>query len=733
MKRITLLLAALLLLTACGESTGRPEPPASTTDAPVVPVDPEEYDDYFVYPAIMGSEGSITGFAADENGTVYIAYSVYHDSPGVSAGEQITAYDMNGGVLARYEIPAEVFSVGQICVGDGALYYTASAAGEDGKSQRYIFRLDLQTQAITRLDTPSNLFPWVSSNALPLTSDVNTLYAAIKKLAYLDGKLYILGIQEDYITNEYDDVLGFIEDTGDVFYSFQYDGTVLAAYDIANDAVEIVFGRLLHDFALTPYGTIILQANDPEYDRAEHYANSRTYFAELFLDTMSIGEKIYRDIPSPAGFATDGLGVMFSSMNALMLDSPNGVYYWSLGEDTGITNLGENKRRDILSSDAIAYANGYTFYHRNVNTGREFEHTITRIRNSAYIDLTPPIQIIGANLYGGIPRQGHNIQFSALSHDEFALAVLSGGVAYDLAYVSSRQDFAYNLRKQGSFYPLNDVPGVMEFLEECHPFVREAATDTDGNVWMLPISVEAAGILYHVENSQKAGLDFANAETVDDIISLVRKGAAYNPEGRDYVFNPAILSRNVLIRYLRDNDTLETPEFRRLAPALKEFTRERIQWGRDMPFIILNEAGESIPNDGFLFDNQSVQTSAHVIGRDDLSIAPLTGTGAANPADAVFFCVNSDSRHLEKTLEYISHVCAYLSSQKDAGMLAAPAAYSDSAYARRRRELYAGSVIDFNLSDEVFADDFDRYLRDEISLDTLIREAGRKLAMYRGE
>jgi hypothetical protein len=59
--------------------------------------------------------------------------------------------------------------------------------------------------------------------------------------------------------------------------------------------------------------------------------------------------------------------------------------------------------------------------------------------------------------------------------------------------------------------------------------------------------------------------------------------------------------------------------------------------------------------------------------------------------------------------------------------------YTDSSYASELYELYENSVIDFNVSDEVFASDFNRYLNGEITLDMLIAEGSRKLAIYLNE
>jgi hypothetical protein len=66
-------------------------------------------------------------------------------------------------------------------------------------------------------------------------------------------------------------------------------------------------------------------------------------------------------------------------------------------------------------------------------------------------------------------------------------------------------------------------------------------------------------------------------------------------------------------------------------------------------------------------------------------------------------------------------------------MLSNASTYTNSEYAKRLYAIYENSVIDFNISDEVFADVFDRYVNDEIALDQFITEADRKLRMYLNE
>lgn len=77
-----------------------------------------------------------------------------------------------------------------------------------------------------------------------------------------------------------------------------------------------------------------------------------------------------------------------------------------------------------------------------------------------------------------------------------------------LRYITAREavsePFGYHLREKGLFYPLNEVAGIQEYLDACFPYVKEAATDEDGNVWMLPVTVDIRSLLVSREAADKA-------------------------------------------------------------------------------------------------------------------------------------------------------------------------------------------------------------------------------------
>ncbi|MCL2030388.1 MAG: hypothetical protein FWG93_02470 [Oscillospiraceae bacterium] len=677
MKKLTPLLAALLLLTACGGNTGNPEPtptsapePSSAAHTPAGPVNPDEYGDYFVYP--LDFERALS-FTLDEDGIVYLP-DLESSEPGVSI---VKAYGFDGGELEPHTI--SVFGVSTLCAGGGKLFFTAPTSSP---SVSALYSYDLQTGKTEELM-------------------VLERFSRVKKTAYWEHTVYILAIDPAYDSKE-----GFWDPAADIRYS--YDGTILAAYHASEGRLETVYDGKLENFAVTPEGKLLLYAYDGAAD---------LYFQELDpADGFSLGPILYRKIHSLSSFAADGQGVIYGGMNESSLWS---LKYWPLAEEAGVSEMTAGTRMSLVMADSLLYYNGFTFLLR--------DNQLQRYKNAAFIKDNPAIRVISAGFYGeNISAEGYNVSHAQISRDEFALTVLSRDQTYDICYVPSWLHFAENIKTQGSFYPLNEVPGVREWIGACFPFIQDAATDEDGNIWMIPVMVEVDAILYNGENCREAGLDFAGAATAADIIENVRRAAAYSTGNSNYRFIPERLLQRSVTKYLRNNSSLDTPEFRQMAESLKGFLQENTSWG---------SPGFPDPSGaGYLFDNFILLDTPGLIDRDDLSLMPVTGAdGVPNSAQALILCVNPYSGNLAAALEYVSAVCAHLLAQQNTGMLADPSAYTDSGYMRQFYALHANSVIDFNLSDEVFADDFDRYLRDEISLDTLIWEAGRKLAMYRGE
>lgn len=59
--------------------------------------------------------------------------------------------------------------------------------------------------------------------------------------------------------------------------------------------------------------------------------------------------------------------------------------------------------------------------------------------------------------------------------------------------------------------------------------------------------------------------------------------------------------------------------------------------------------------------------------------------------------------------------------------------YKQSDYYEQLKKVYENSEIRFTISDEIYLDDFYKYLDGKTDLESFIKEADRKIKAYRGE
>ena len=73
------------------------------------------------------------------------------------------------------------------------------------------------------------------------------------------------------------------------------------------------------------------------------------------------------------------------------------------------------------------------------------------------------------------------------------------------------------MKNSNSFYPLNDIPGIEEYLDRCFPYVREAATKEDGTIWMLPFLVFVDGMLVQEVKFLQDNIIFSDGVTCEKL------------------------------------------------------------------------------------------------------------------------------------------------------------------------------------------------------------------------
>ncbi len=426
-----------------------------------------------------------------------------------------------------------------------------------------------------------------------------------------------------------------------------------------------------------------------------------------------------------------------------MFDTDRYIFSSGSGENIGVISAGTTNADDGISQvlndyyayEDIRHVGGYTFF-KNAGT-LESNAQICRFRNEEYVKKNNKISFIASDYSFDPPFGcGYAIGYENLSADSFTLAVLSQDSSYDMCIVNSFESFSANIRDKGSFYPLNDIPEVAEYLDSCFPYVKEAATDENGDIWMLPIRLDIPTIAYHQENCERMGIDFTERMTVEELVSTCEM-LSTSEFSDGYGVHPYSLTQNMLIQYMNGRSSFDTPEFRSFAQLAKEKINlsDNSLYPAYMP--IMGNAWFNIYelNDGCLFsyqlDSQDVDWLA---GCDWVRFAEIP---SINPQDrttatCMFVTINPTTDNLEATLDYVASLAEYLGSQDDNFMLEDEALYQGEAR-RSLYEVYSNAQIGFNVSEEICYDSYLKYQSGEISLDDMIAESDRKLAAYLNE
>lgn len=412
-------------------------------------------------------------------------------------------------------------------------------------------------------------------------------------------------------------------------------------------------------------------------------------------------------------------------------DDPNALRFYGIGENRGMIQ----RQTDHIPGTAFVSAalDGYLY---TITFGDIVDGVNELLLSGFYVGdidtAASPIRLVHSELVEPPYGNGYAIRLTQLDSDSFALKVLSLDPGYDVAAFKTDSLYAEGMRKSGSFYSLNDVPGVSEYLDRCFPYVKEAATDSDGNIWALPIRIETPLNIYDEEHCTAEGIVLDT-----DLNGFFQITDKLGDSGY-YSYNQYQLRQSCFSQYLKCNDTFDTPLFREMAQTLKnhwDFDGVTTNW--ELVLDMCSDAPSESNTKNFLF-MEAVQLfdQKRQIGRYDgrMRAAAMPKIETAKPnMVATFLCVNPASENLEETLNYISKLASILGEEKDSFLLADPSAHTDDPYVKSLFEIYQNGEIYFEIPREIYYDDFNCYLEGTLTLDEFIAEADRKLSAYLNE
>ena len=337
---------------------------------------------------------------------------------------------------------------------------------------------------------------------------------------------------------------------------------------------------------------------------------------------------------------------------------------------------------------------------------------------------------------------GYKMHPIVLEEEEFALSVLAGDMDYDMCMMDSSSSVSREIRDQGAFYPLNEVKNVMEYLDSCHPYIKEAAVNENGEVWMLPISVSIPFLLYGEEGCEKNGIDMENIEDYESLIDKAEKICQNQNLQEWYSINGFQIQSDLMTQYNSEyakkgeRASYQNKEFEKICRLLKE----KSVWKNPAlhTFMISKQSVEKeIYYSQFLFE---LRTDMLSLGEEDFQNlsareTPKIDRKMKNKGSCVYFCVNQNSKNLESALSYISDYCEYMKTRNDTYMFQDKTTYpfSDSSLTEDCYEIYSNGEICFELPEEIFWNQYLDFMNGKIDFEEFSKEIERKTNMYNNE
>ncbi len=605
-------------------------------------------------------------------------------------GAVFSAFDINGNKTASAVFPnLNAYDIKCICAGGNKLY-----AVIDELKNFLVCSVDIDSETIDEICELSEL-------------------DNIEKIGVYEDRLYWIGEK----CGDAKDVEPFTDEEGFSVY-FEDKGKKIGNIDLESGENVLLDIEFPVSFAVSDNGVTVYA-----YDSGGGY-----YFADLNASDNKRFTNKLGTISSFEFFKESGEFAIVGStefMGVLPISKADG----ESGVICAVNNVYPFWASDLCASEA-----GYVWL-KTADIASSPEKRIKRYDLRGTEVKGDPVRVIACQYFTEQPfAAGSEIQMTQLGEDGFALTVLSLDKSYDCAMISSNQGVANDIKEKGSFYPLNDVPGVAEYLEKCFPYIKDAVTDADGNICLLPINVEIPIFAYSEKNCAENNIAFSTE--LEAFIQAVKHAADVSEY---YDCTRYQIVRTQLAGYLAANNSFDTAEFRELAQLLKEqCTADIFRSNFDLYSELLLAQNGFHPTsiyDDLLFAQLVYRVEQNALINDEnLRAAPMpVSVNGKNVAVCTFLCVNPYSDRLSETLDFIENTVNTMSSERNSCMLADQSTYEDTAFARDIYSIYQNGEIFFQIPTEIYAEDFERFCGGEITLDEFISEADRKLSAYLNE
>ena len=676
MRKAALLLSVIMFLSClagCGEET-------KTKGESVSSVVFETASSHYSYP-----QQGLNSFDVAGDGRVFCSLESENNTV------KLLELSLDGQTAAEHEFSLEItdMSANNLTLSDSGdcLYFTSTRRSMDNPSVAYpvIYKYNLSDKSGEEVCE----FPD---------------YKSVSNLKIVGDTLYFIAVDRKKAEE------GAYVNTVEWYYS--YGGEVMNSYNLKTGELS----QIAVDFPVSFYA-------DGDTLRIFVYNNSQAKYGFVTLNTKngSVGdftEKNMNGFTSCGGF----------DKNLFMYTVSDGFVYASgFDKSDGISEI---IRENGIASE-LKIKGGHAFY----LVDELIQKKLVRIKISEYYKPLETLTVISGG-YGENDLPDVNdisLSIRSLSDEEFALTLLSQSDDYDLCVLSASSRAAENLKNKGVYYPLNDISGVLEYLDKCFSYIKDTAIAENEKVWMIPVSLDASVILYNKELCEAAGIDFSKPLSNDELADMLINYC--NESGRDnFNITGFTILQNALYEYNSNNDSYDTEQFRSLAVTLKDkvwanidsvFAPHQFSTGM-LGTTDYSEVLFTVSRNG----QSQIKPNSHF---DSVCAFPKIDAENKNPITATYICVNPNSKKLELAKKYVESVVKTLLSENNSVQLKDSLAYPDTEYGSQLNEVYENGELVFGLPNEIVYDDFEKYALGEIDLESYITNADRKLSAYLNE
>lgn len=686
MKKITFVCTIILLSLFCN-GCNKPEDSIVNTNL----VKAKEDDAEGVKPSgedgvFMFGQDNIRTLCLGDDGIVYALDDTYH---------KIYEYDSSGAKVHDYVISEENI-ITSFCYDNGKLYYI---------NLNCLNEYDLEKQESKVLYT--------------FTGDD----FAFQGMSVVDDCIFLMRLnqyQEEQMEVRYDE-----ED------EYVYQGEELLCYIISKQEIEQINIPNIKFMNKKNEHELLIYAYDDE---------GGFYFTTYDINKKAIQRKYYTDMQ----LGTINDIAYDETLDKLLCANYEGIFSTSF-EDLGSQTFMYHGTGTMRGYNSLQYQKGYTYYVVSENE----EKSVIRLENEIFIKETPVLKGYTTSSFLNPRVNGYQVDIEEVYDDEMATILLAGDSDYDFAIISSSSQLAENIRRVGAYHPLNSLPEVNTLLNDCFDYIKDAATDENGSIWMVPVELSCPVLIYNQKLLSQYNIDFTSLtiyeKLIETIVDLPKDGIPM------YRFPYYLMTADITNKYVAnyaiiDNESnFHSDLFRTYLEIMNQYdtrvnndeiifstfdlngnVHEKMDSKEYYSNILFDMCRSYVTNDyGFDYDQYEEFRAIEMPSLKE-------GDKLHSAAECYFIIMNPNSKKIKWTESYIEKVCESIHNDSTTYLLK-DNCFTDCLLKEDIHNIIANAKIVFEYPYEILSDEMRAYRLEGQSYEETVSEIERKMDMYLNE